>query len=70
MSKNMTNAISLAFYITIQDISFFCVNIFMAMQLNTALDYIFLATAIVLVFVTIALLLWQFSIINHKSEED
>jgi hypothetical protein len=67
MSKNIVNAVSLAYYITIQDTAFFCANIFIAHQFSSVLDIIFFVVAIILVLLALILLVWQFSVINHQS---
>lgn len=69
MSKNIVNAISLAFYLTVQDMAFFCANIFMSLQLATMLDMVFFAAALLLSLLILAVVVWQCSKINYKYEQ-
>ena len=60
ISKNSINVAAFAYCLTIQDAAFFCTNIFLAMQLSSTLDIVFLVVAIILVIVALGLLVWQF----------
>lgn len=69
LQKNMSNALCLAFYLTIQDIAFYCAVNFYNIDFSNMIGIIFFAIAILLSIVTIIFLMWQFSIVNYKYEK-
>jgi hypothetical protein len=66
MSKNIINGLAIAFYVTIQDISFYCANNFYNYSFSNFMDIAFFATAVLLAILAIFFIIWQFSIINYK----
>lgn len=66
ISKNMGNCLSLSLYITVQDIAFFCANIFISPSFSHSLHIILFVVAILLSISLLILIPWQFSIINHS----
>lgn len=73
MSKNIGNALAIAFNITIQDIAFFCAAIFYSFSLSGMMNIIFFAVAVLLSIGVLAMLIWQFAVINYlydKNKED
>jgi len=60
---------AIAFNLTIQDISFYCANVFYGFSLSGMLNIIFFAIAIFLSITILILIIWQFSIINHNYED-
>jgi len=65
-SKNIANAVCIAFYVTIQDIAFFCAANFFDFSLNSTMNIVFFAVAIILAILVLILIIWQFSIANYK----
>ena len=66
----MGNCLSLSLYITIQDIAFFCANIFISPSFSSVLHIILFIVAIILSISLLILIPWQFSIINYGYETD
>jgi hypothetical protein len=65
ISKNLGNCLSLSLYMTIQDISFFCANIFFSPSFSSTLHTILFVVAIILSISLLILIPWQFNIINY-----
>ena len=65
ISKNLGNCLSLSLYITIQDIAFFCANIFFSPSFSSTLHTILFVVAIILSISLLILIPWQFNIINY-----
>jgi hypothetical protein len=66
----MGNAAGIALNITIQDISFYCASVYYNVSFSNTMNVIFFIIALALTIFMAAMLLWQFSVINHKYEEE
>lgn len=67
-SKNIKNTLCIAFYITVQDLAFFCAANFYNPQLSTGIGIAFFSAAIIFSLLAFVLLLWQSKAINYKYE--
>lgn len=70
MSKNIGNAMAIALDITIQDISFYCASVYYNVSFSNTMNIVFFIIAMVLTILMAVMLLWQFSVINHKYEDN
>lgn len=68
MSKNIKNTVCIAFYVTTQDIAFYCANVFFNFNVSSTFSIVFFGIAILLSAGTLALLIWQFWIVNYRYE--
>ena len=60
MSKNIRNALAIAFYLTLQDLSFLSANIFLTMNLSNYIGIGLFALACILMILTLFIFEWHF----------
>ena len=73
VAKNIKNAMSIAFYVTLQDIAFFCAVNFYAPTTGTALGVVYLIVSVILGVGVFLMVVWMSRAINFPyriSKED
>lgn len=72
LQKNIKNTLCIAFYLTVQDLAFFCAANFYSPSFQTGLSIAFFCTAIIIAILAFVLLIWQTRAINYlyKSHKD
>jgi hypothetical protein len=70
MNKNISNALCIAFYISVQDMSFFSGTIFNNITFSSTMSIIYFGVAILFSIITIIMFLWMFHVINYDFKAD
>jgi hypothetical protein len=70
MRKNIVNAVCIAYYVTVQDIAFFCAANLYSPNTDSLFGVVSLIIAILLMIVGTFMIIWQFWIVNNTYEQD
>lgn len=70
MNKNIGNAVSVLFYVTVMDISFFCGMTIFAMNFTSVVRIGLFVVGLVMAIGMLVMLLWMFHEINAGTKGD
>jgi ATP/ADP translocase len=69
LTRNIKNAVCIAFYVTVQDLAFFCAANFFSPNFGSALGIVFLVIAVILAILGGMMLVWLTKVVNYEYQE-